>query len=128
MRVLIVDDNVDAADTMAMLLQLKGHATRVEYSARAAWLASFDFEPDAIFCDIGLPDMNGHELATQLRNDPRFASTLLIAVSGWSAEESRCRSRGAAFDHHLTKPADFGRVEAILSRPAVPSKANASRL
>ncbi|HEY6086848.1 MAG TPA: ATP-binding protein [Burkholderiaceae bacterium] len=116
LRIMVVDDNVDAANTLAMLLEMNGHDLRVEYSARAALTASQAFLPEAIFCDLGMPGMGGHEFASQLRLDRRFASTLLIAVTGWGGDEDRGRSRAAGFDHHLTKPADIDRIEAVLSR------------
>ncbi|MES2960575.1 MAG: ATP-binding protein [Pseudomonadota bacterium] len=116
LRIMVVDDNVDAANTLAMLLEMNGHALRVEYSARAALTASQAFLPEAVFCDLGMPGMGGHEFASQLRLDRRFASTLLIAVTGWGGDEDRGRSRAAGFDHHLTKPADIDRIEAVLSR------------
>ena len=116
LRVMIVDDNADAADTMAMLLQLNGHVVRVEYGAQAALDAAADFLPDAVICDLGMPGMGGYEFSTQFRKDRRFATALLIAVTGWGAEEDRRRTRQAGFDHHLTKPAAIESIEAILSR------------
>lgn len=116
LRVMVVDDNTDAANTMAMLLQINGHVVRVEYSARAALDAAADFPPDAVFCDLGMPGMGGHEFAAQFRKDRRYATALLIAVTGWGAEEDRRRTRAAGFDHHLTKPAAIESIEAILAR------------
>jgi two-component system, sensor histidine kinase len=115
LRVMVVDDNADAADAMAMLLQLNGHVVRVLYSASEALEAAPDFLPDAVFCDLGMPGMGGHEFATQMRKDRRFASTLLVAVTGWGAEEDRRRTQAAGFDHHLTKPAGVDSVEALLA-------------
>lgn len=116
LRVMVVDDNADAADTLAMLLQLNGHELRVEYSARAALDAAPDFLPDAVICDLGMPGMSGHEFATRLRKDRRFASAPLIALTGWGTEEDRRRTREAGFDHHLTKPAGVDSIEDLLTR------------
>lgn len=116
LRVMIVDDNADAADTMAMLLQINGHVVRVEHSGVVALEAAAQCLPDAVVCDLGVPGMGGCELATQFRKDRRFATMRLIAVTGWGAEEDRRRTRDAGFDHHLTKPASVENIEAILSR------------
>jgi signal transduction histidine kinase len=116
LRVMVVDDNVDAADTLGMLLRLSGHATRVEYSAAAALDAAHAFMPEAVFCDLGMPGMSGHDLARRVRRDGALGSALLIAVTGWGGEEDQRRSRAAGFDYHLTKPASVDRIEAILTR------------
>jgi signal transduction histidine kinase/CheY-like chemotaxis protein len=116
LRVMVIDDNVDAADTLALLLGIRGHAVRVEYSAKAALDVADAFLPEAIFCDLGMPGMGGHAFAARLRQDRRFASTVLVAVTGWGAEEDQRRSRAAGFDHHLTKPVSAESVDAILSR------------
>jgi signal transduction histidine kinase/CheY-like chemotaxis protein len=116
LRVLVIDDNVDAADSLAMLLKAVGHRPRVEYEAAAALLAAADFRPEAIFCDIVMPGLSGFDLASRLRQDQRFAATRLIAVTGWGAEEDKRRTRSAGFDFHLTKPASAASVEEILSQ------------
>jgi CheY-like chemotaxis protein len=116
LRVMIVDDNADAADTMAMLLQINGHVVRVEHSGVVALEAAAQCLPDAVVCNLGKSGMGGCELATQFRKDRRFATMRLIAVTGWGAEEDRRRTRDAGFDHHLTKPASVENIEAILSR------------
>jgi len=116
LRVLVVDDNTDAADTLGLLLSLLGHTVRVEYAAPAAMRAIEAFGPDAVFCDLGMPGMSGHEFATRVREDGRYAATKLIAVTGWGGEEDQRRSRAAGFDHHLTKPASVESIEAVLAR------------
>jgi two-component system, sensor histidine kinase len=116
LRVMVVDDNVDAADTLAMLLRLSGNEVCVEYSAVAALAVATTFLPEAIFCDLGMPGMGGHAFAAQLRKDRRFAATVLVAVTGWGSEEDQRRSRDAGFDHHLTKPISADSVDAILAR------------
>ena len=94
-RVLVVDDNVDAADSLGMLLQSSGHAVRVEYSAQAALRSARQFLPDAIFCDIGMPGMDGHAFARHLRQDHDFAATTLVALTGWGSADDLRRSRAA---------------------------------
>jgi two-component system, sensor histidine kinase len=116
LRIMVIDDNVDAADTLAILLGVRGHAVRVEYSAKAALDGAEAFWPEAIFCDLGMPGMGGLAFAARLRQDRRFASTVLVAVTGWGAEEDQRRSRAAGFDYHLTKPISADSVDAILSR------------
>ena len=115
-RILVVDDNIDAADSLGMLLELNGHESRVEYSASTAMATAETFLPDVIFCDLGMPGMGGHEFAARLRRHRRFAATLLVAVTGWGGEEDRRRSRDAGFDVHLTKPVELDSVERVLAR------------
>ncbi|MEO8153890.1 MAG: ATP-binding protein [Rhizobacter sp.] len=115
-RVLIVDDNTDAADTLAMLLESQGHQTRKEYSAPAGLRAADEFHPEAVFCDIEMAGMNGYEVATRLRSDPRHASAVLVAVTGRGTDEDKRRSLGAGFDLHLTKPISYEAVEKALVR------------
>ncbi len=115
-RILVVDDNVDAADSLAMLLSLSGHEVEVENSGETALVRADSFLPQAVFCDLGMPGMGGHEFATRLRQDARFTSTLLVALTGWGSEEDKKRSRAAGFDEHLTKPASVDAVTALLAR------------
>ncbi|TLY49157.1 MAG: hybrid sensor histidine kinase/response regulator, partial [Gammaproteobacteria bacterium] len=107
-RVLIVDDNVDSADSLAVLLQLLGHETRCIYDARAAAKEAETFSPDVIFLDIGMPGMSGYDVARQLRAQP------LVALTGWGQPEDRKRTSEAGFDHHLVKPTDPQAIERIL--------------
>ena len=104
-RILVVDDNVDAADSLAILLQAQGHATSVAYDGIEALELAETYRPDVVFLDIGMPRMNGLEVAAALRTKPAFERTVLIALTGWGSHEDRARSQGAGFDHHLTKPA-----------------------
>jgi signal transduction histidine kinase len=115
LRVLIVDDNADAADSLAMLLEMLGHDTRVEYSGQAGLRAAVAFKPDVVFCDIGMPDMGGYEVASRLRRDGRFGAALLVAVTGWGAQEDKRRAKGAGFDMHLTKPVSAESVTGLLA-------------
>jgi len=89
---------------------------RVEHGGQAALNTAVSFLPQAVFCDLGMPGMNGYEFATRLRQDRRFANALLVALTGWSAEEDKERSRAAGFDGHLTKPASVNAVAALLAR------------
>lgn len=116
LRILVVDDNGDAAHALAMLLSLGGHDVRVENSGAAGLKAAAELQPDAIFCDVGMPGMDGHEFASRLRQHARFANTLLVALTGWGSEEDKRRSRAAGFDEHLTKPASVDAVTAMLAR------------
>jgi PAS domain S-box-containing protein len=114
-RILVVDDNRDAADTLALLLESHGAVTRVVYGGEAA-LAELDvFMPDTMLLDLGMPGMDGLEVARRLRADPRRASLRIVALTGWGQENDRRRTREAGFDHHLTKPVDFLALEAWLT-------------
>ena len=114
-RILVVDDNQDAADSMAMLLGIEGYEVRVEHSGQAALETAARFRPDVLFCDLGMPGMSGYEVAKFLRDDHRFDDVLLVAVSGWGAAADKERSRAAGFDAHLTKPAGADALVALLA-------------
>ncbi|RZJ04751.1 MAG: hybrid sensor histidine kinase/response regulator [Rubrivivax sp.] len=116
LRILVVDDNEDAAESLAMLLSLGGHQVRVEHGGLAGLQTAATLLPQAIFCDVGMPGMGGYEFATRLRQDARFASTLLVALTGWGSEEDKRRARAAGFDEHLTKPASVDAVSAMLAK------------
>jgi PAS domain S-box-containing protein len=115
LRVLIVDDNVDAAESLSVLLQIGGHAARIANDGYRALLLAQEFGPQIIFLDIGMPGMNGYDVARRLRQLPGMAHVTLVAVTGWGAENDRARAREAGFDQHLTKPAALSDVTAILS-------------
>ncbi|BCS34749.1 hypothetical protein TBR22_A39750 [Luteitalea sp. TBR-22] len=114
-RVLIVDDNVDAADMLAHVLSARGHETRIAHDGVEALRACQDFVPQAAFLDLGLPVMDGYELASRLRELPGLADIRLIAVTGYGQESDRRRSRAAGFHHHLVKPVDISVLEALLA-------------
>jgi CheY-like chemotaxis protein len=114
-RVLVVDDNRDAADSLAVLLRLHGHEVRVAYEGPAALAASAEFGPDLVLLDLGMPGMDGYEVARRLRQSPAFAGRVLAALTGWGQEADRMRTREAGFDHHLVKPADPGELAALLA-------------
>jgi len=115
LRVLVVDDNVDSAETVGFVLRRLGHQTRTEYDGAAAIAAADAFRPDLILLDIGLPGMSGHEVAREIRQTPWGGTTTIIAVSGWGEESDRKQSREAGFDHHVTKPLDYEGVQRILT-------------
>jgi CheY-like chemotaxis protein len=114
-RVLVVDDNEDAAESMAMLLSVLGHEVRVQHDGPAALATAAEFLPQAVFCDVGMPGMDGFEVATRLRQDPRLAATLLVALTGWGSQDDKKRSRAAGFDAHLTKPASLDAIVALMA-------------
>ncbi|MGE0132251.1 MAG: ATP-binding protein [Blastocatellales bacterium] len=114
LRILVVDDNVDSADMMAMMLQIKGHETRVTHNGPDAIEASLNFRPDVTLLDIGLPEMDGYEVARRLRQQAETRETALIAVTGYGQAEDRKRSHEAGFNHHLVKPVEPEALEALL--------------
>lgn len=114
-RVLIVDDNEDAAEMLAHVLGARGHETRVAHDGVEALRACADFSPQAAFLDIGLPVMDGYELAARLRELPGLENLRLIAVTGYGQESDRRRTRDAGFHHHLVKPVDVSVLEALLA-------------
>jgi PAS domain S-box-containing protein len=109
-RVLVVDDNVDAADILSEFLKLAGYQTRVAYDGRSAVEMAEMLEPAVVLLDLGLPHLNGFEVARRLRSLPWGGSACLIALTGWGQEEDLQRSREAGFDEHLTKPVDPERL------------------
>lgn len=113
-RLLIVDDNRDFADTMAALLEAFGHEVRTAYDGHAVAPMVADFEPHAILLDIGLPGIDGYEVARQLRASPRHSRLSLIAVSGYGQEADRYRAQQAGFDHHLVKPVAAEDIQKII--------------
>jgi CheY-like chemotaxis protein len=117
-RILVVDDNADAADSLAMLLQLADHETVTAYSGPEAIDTAKRIRPRAVFLDIGLPGMNGYEVAKALRADPELAGTALIALTGWGSEGDQRRASEAGFDFHLTKPAAVDKVYEVLGQLA----------
>jgi len=114
-RVLIVDDNKDSADTLAEFLGPLGHDVRKAYGGFEALSVAASFQPEFVLLDIGLPDLNGYEVARRLRDGPRGAEVALIAVTGYGQEHDRRRAREAGFDHHLVKPFNLSDLDALLS-------------
>jgi PAS domain S-box-containing protein len=116
LRVIVADDNKDAADALAMLLELSGHEVRVAHGGRAALSFAQTFRPDVAILDIGMPDLSGYDVAAQLRREPWGESILLIALTGWGRDDDRQRARAAGFDHHMTKPVNPEKLEALISK------------
>jgi PAS domain S-box-containing protein len=116
LRILVIDDIADVADVMKMLLDMEGYETRVAYSGAAALQVAREFAPDAIFCDIGLPEMDGHEIARRMRADPAIASAVLIALTGWGSEAELRKTRESGFDFHMVKPVDSEALLKLLSQ------------
>jgi CheY-like chemotaxis protein len=114
-RLMIVDDNVDAAASLAILLESQGHRVTVRDDALGALEQARIDPPDAFILDIGLPDMDGYELARRLRADPRTGQALLIALTGYGQPHDRILSRAAGFDHHFVKPVDIAKLTAALA-------------
>ncbi len=114
-RVLVVDDSTDAADSLAMLLVLEGHEVSTAYSAAAALETAERVQPEIAFIDIGLPQMDGYEVARRLRASDRCRAIRLVALTGYGQPGDRAEARRAGFDHHLVKPADWESVGAILA-------------
>jgi PAS domain S-box-containing protein len=114
-RVLVVEDNRDAAETLRDLLELSGHEVAVAYSGPAGVATAREFWPEVVLCDLGLPGMDGYAVATELRRDTATASARLIAISGYGQEEDRLRARAAGFDEHLTKPIDLGELDRLMT-------------
>ena len=113
-RVLVVDDNVDAADMLVMMLQMFGHDVKAAYSGQAALETAVAYQPDFILLDIGLPDMNGYEVAQHLRQEQQIKNVRLIAMTGYGQDADRQRSMEAGIDLHLVKPVDPKKLQELL--------------
>ena len=114
-QVLVVDDNVDAASSLAVLLRLEGHDARVAHSGPEALEAVERSRPDVVFLDIGMPGMDGYEVAQRLRARHDLVALKLVALTGWGQEHDRQQARAAGFDHHLTKPVAANDLQALLA-------------
>ena len=117
---LVVDDNVDAAESLAMIIEMGGHTTRVANDGQQALQVAGEFSPEVVFLDIGMPGKNGYEVARELRKTANGRQPVLVALTGWGADSDRLRSREAGFDHHLTKPAEIAAVEQLLAGVKLP--------
>ncbi|MEO6445105.1 MAG: PAS domain S-box protein [Gemmatimonadaceae bacterium] len=114
-RLLVVDDNQDAANSLAMLLKLQGHEVRVAFSGVAALEIANTYTPDVVFLDIGMPGMDGYDVARLLRQQPGLEHLVLAALTGWGQREDRRRTAEAGFNHHLVKPVEPKALEAVLA-------------
>lgn len=116
LRVLVTDDNVDSADSLAMLLRLEGHEVRTAHDGPQALEAARAFRPHVVFLDIALPKgMDGHEVARRLRREPGLEKMVLVAMTGYGQPEDRARAETAGMDHHVTKPADPAAIHRLLA-------------
>jgi CheY-like chemotaxis protein/two-component sensor histidine kinase len=113
-RILAVDDKVDTAEGMARLLKLLGNEVQIALNGKVAIETAKTFRPDFVLLDIGLPGMDGYEVAATLRKDPAHKNTVIVAVSGYGQDDDRRRARDAGFDHHLVKPVDFATLTTLL--------------
>jgi CheY-like chemotaxis protein len=116
-KLLVVDDNRDAAESLAILLRLHGHAVAVAHDGPTAVQLAIAERPEMIFLDLGMPGMSGYEVARQLRGLPDFRRTILAALTGWGQEEIRNRCHDTGFDLHLMKPLDPELLRELLSLP-----------
>ena len=114
-RILVVDDNRDSADSLAMLLNFTGAVADAVYDGPAALEAIREYRPAVVLLDVGMPQMDGHEVARRVRQEPEFRDLVLIAMTGWGQEEDRRRSKESGFDHHLVKPVDINTLQALLA-------------
>jgi PAS domain S-box-containing protein len=117
-KVLIVDDNVDAAISLSLLLQTLGFSTRVAHDGREALATAPEFKPEVVVLDIGMPGLSGYDVARELRSRPGGSALRLVALTGWGHEEDKRMAREAGFDHHLTKPVS---IDELLARLEIPS-------
>jgi signal transduction histidine kinase len=113
-RIVVIDDNQDAAESLAMLLRLKGHDVQIAYDGPSGLALALGTAPECVLVDIGLPGMDGYEVAKRLRSHDRSRRTVLVALTGYGQQEDRARSRQAGFDHHLVKPVAQNVLEDVL--------------
>jgi two-component system CheB/CheR fusion protein len=116
LRILVVDDDADSGDSLALLLRLSGHDVRVVDSGRAALSAVKEFRPRFVLLDIGMPDMDGYAVAQHLRKDGHVEQPVLIAVTGYTQADHLERARAVGIDHHLCKPVDMDALSELLAR------------
>jgi two-component system CheB/CheR fusion protein len=121
-RILLIDDNVDLTTTMSALLRLGGHEVAVCCDGPSGIEAASEQVPEVILIDIGLPGMNGYEVASRLRQTPQFDRTMLVAVTGYGQADDRRRAREAGFDHHLVKPVFFEALQQLLAGPELEAR------
>ena len=114
-RILIVDDNRDGGESLAMLLRVLGAEVSLAHSGRTALESVDTFKPDVVLLDIGMPGMDGYEVARRIRANPATRHISLIALTGWGQDEDRRRSVAAGFNHHLVKPADIEQLRQLLT-------------
>ena len=119
LRVLVVDDNVDTVLSFSMLLRASGHDVHTAHDGMEAVEAAIEYKPDVVLLDIGLPVLNGYEVARRIRLEPTLEHIVLIALTGYGQEADRQTALQAGFDHHLVKPARLEQLQKILSKVAI---------
>jgi signal transduction histidine kinase len=117
-RILLVEDNVDAAESLTLMLDFKGHATRMAHSGPQALEVAREFGPEIVFLDIGLPGMSGYEVAKHFREDATLADIVLVALTGWGSDDDKKKAADAGFDHHMTKPVQAADMERVIEAMA----------
>ncbi|HUP31080.1 MAG TPA: response regulator [Usitatibacter sp.] len=122
-RILVVDDNEDAANSLATLLEVMGYTVRIAYDGPEGIEAADEFEPAVALLDIGLPKLSGYDIARHVRGK-RGGKVLLVAITGWGQEDDRNRAREAGFDHHFTKPADFDKLLSLIDQELATRRAD----
>jgi two-component system CheB/CheR fusion protein len=125
-RVLIIEDNLDAAESLREVLELGEHEVEVAYSGPDGIERAHSFHPDVVLCDIGLPGMDGYEVARAVRQDPTLQSTFLVALSGYALPEDQERAAEAGFQHYLAKPPSVDALERVLSKAPETPRSDAS--
>ena len=121
-RVLLVDDNADSTEPLSLLFQSKGHETRVAVEGAAAITVADDFQPHCVVLDLGLPGMDGYEVARRLRERPYGAQLTLVALTGWAGKDVREKAAAAGFDYHLVKPVNWEELEHIVTAEGAQSR------
>ena len=120
-RVLLVDDNPDSSEPLSLLLQTRGHETRIATEGEGALAAADEFQPNCVLLDLGLPRMDGFEVARQLRARPYGHQLILIALTGWTGKDVRTRAADAGFDYHVAKPVNWEELEKIVESAGSPA-------
>jgi two-component system, chemotaxis family, CheB/CheR fusion protein len=120
-RVLLVDDNPDSSEPLSLLLQTKGFETRISTDGEHALSTADEFLPDCVLLDLGLPGIDGYEVAKRLRSRPYGGDVVLVALTGWGGKDVRTRAADAGFDYHLVKPVNWEELERIVDSVARPS-------
>ena len=123
-RIMIVDDNRDAADSLAALLQMHDHAVQVVYDAADAERAAERMRPEVVLLDIAMPVIDGYELCRRIRQQPWGRDMLLIAITGYAQQADVANARASGFDHHLTKPLEYQSLNRLLGASPVPHSAD----
>lgn len=115
LRILVVDDNHDAADLIADFLEIHGHQAKSAYGGREAIEVAPQFAPHVVLLDLGMPGVDGYEVAADIKRRPELSDTLVVALTAWGDAATRARAREAGFDQHLVKPASFESILNVLS-------------